>query len=133
MAEVFKLDLRRVMAAHGINSQQAVHQLLLMNLIAATSKPKPGCFTVSRHLIKVSQAFYDQSMLITQQDPSDEIISPGKELVGTRGVEPPAVLSGNQCYSSSSSQFENRTFPEPPHLIQMLQSCSSVIPLDQCR
>jgi hypothetical protein len=35
VAGVFKPDLKRVMAAHGINNQQEVYQLLLMNLIAA--------------------------------------------------------------------------------------------------
>lgn len=35
VAGVFKPDLKRVMAAHGINNQQDVHQRLLMNLIAA--------------------------------------------------------------------------------------------------
>jgi hypothetical protein len=35
VAGVFKPDLKRVMAAHGINNQQDIHQLLLINLIAA--------------------------------------------------------------------------------------------------
>lgn len=35
VAGVFKPDLKRVMAAHGINNQQEVYQLLLVNLIAA--------------------------------------------------------------------------------------------------
>lgn len=35
VAGVFKPDLKRVMAAHGINNQQEVYQLLLINLIAA--------------------------------------------------------------------------------------------------
>lgn len=35
VAGVFKPDLKRVMDAHGINNQQEVYQLLLMNLIAA--------------------------------------------------------------------------------------------------
>lgn len=35
VAGVFKPDLKWVMAAHGINNQQEVCQLLLMNLITA--------------------------------------------------------------------------------------------------
>ena len=35
VAGVFKPDLKRVMAAHGINNQQDIHQRLLINLIAA--------------------------------------------------------------------------------------------------
>ena len=35
VAGVFKPDLKAVMKAHGINNQQEVYQLLLMNLIAA--------------------------------------------------------------------------------------------------
>ena len=35
VAGVVKPDLKRVMAAHGINNQQDVLQWLLMNLIAA--------------------------------------------------------------------------------------------------
>ncbi|QXE08533.1 MULTISPECIES: hypothetical protein [Pseudomonas] len=33
VAGVFKPDLKKVMKAHGINNQQEVYQLLLMNLI----------------------------------------------------------------------------------------------------
>jgi hypothetical protein len=35
VAGVFKPDLKRVMAAHGINNQQDIHQRLLKNLIEA--------------------------------------------------------------------------------------------------
>lgn len=35
VAGVFKSDLKRVMAAHGINNQQDIHQRLLKNLISA--------------------------------------------------------------------------------------------------
>lgn len=35
VAGVFKPDLKRVMAAHGINNQQDIHQRLLKNLIDA--------------------------------------------------------------------------------------------------
>ncbi|WP_460061015.1 hypothetical protein [Pseudomonas sp. S2_A05] len=51
VAGVFKPDLKRVMAAHGINNQQEVYQLLLMNLIAADFDTRPRCCAVSRHLL----------------------------------------------------------------------------------
>jgi hypothetical protein len=35
VAGVFKPDLKKVMAAHGINNQQDIHQRLLKNLICA--------------------------------------------------------------------------------------------------
>lgn len=35
VAGVFKPDLKRVMAAHGINNQQDIHQRLMKNLINA--------------------------------------------------------------------------------------------------
>nr|WP_259152068.1 hypothetical protein [Pseudomonas sp. JAI111] len=81
VAGVFKPSLQKVMKAHGINNQQEVYQLLLMNLIAAdfeTQAKMLRCVTTPYEPSeKVSRAFYDQSMLMTQQDPGDEIISPG--------------------------------------------------------
>ncbi|QUE91221.1 hypothetical protein [Pseudomonas sp. SCA2728.1_7] len=80
VAGVFKPDLKRVMAAHGFNNQQEVYQNLLRNLIAAdfeTQTKMLRCvttpFVVSE---KVSIAFIEQSVLIIQQDPEDELISP---------------------------------------------------------
>ena len=80
VAGVFKPDLKRVMAAHGFNNQQEVYQNLLRNLIAAdfeTQTKMLRCvttpFVVSE---KVSIAFIEQSVLIIQQDPKDELISP---------------------------------------------------------
>lgn len=80
VAGVFKPGLKRVMADHGINNQQDVHQRLLMNLIAAdfeTQAKMLRCvttpFVVSE---KVSIVFIEQSMLMIQQDPGDELISP---------------------------------------------------------
>ncbi|MFI8372722.1 hypothetical protein ACIGCH_01260 [Pseudomonas helleri] len=81
VAGVFKADLKRVMKEHGINNQQDVHQRLLQNLIDAD-------FSTAAIMLervtkpyepseKVSRAFYDQSMLMTKQEPGDEIISPG--------------------------------------------------------
>lgn len=80
VAGVFKPDLKRVMAAHGFNNQQELYQNLLRNLIAAdfeTQTKMLRCvttpFVVSE---KVSIAFIEQSVLIIQQDPEDELISP---------------------------------------------------------
>ncbi|MGF6152025.1 hypothetical protein [Pseudomonas fluorescens] len=81
VAGVFKPDLKRVMAAHGINNQQDIHQRLLTNLIGADFETQAwmlrGVTTPYEPSEKVSRAFYDQSLLMTQQDPGDEIISPG--------------------------------------------------------
>lgn len=80
VAGVFKKDLQRVMKAHGINNQQDVHQRLLMNLIAADFEAQA---LMLRHVAtpfepneKVSRSFYEQSMLIIQKDPGDEVINP---------------------------------------------------------
>lgn len=51
VAGVFKPDLKRVMATHGINNQQEVCQLLLINMIAADFDTQTRCFAVSRHLM----------------------------------------------------------------------------------
>jgi hypothetical protein len=80
VAGVFKPDLKRVMKAHGINSQQEVHQLLLMNLIAADFEIQTKmlrCVTTPYVVTeKVSLAFNEQSMSMIQQDPGDELVSP---------------------------------------------------------
>ena len=77
---VFKPDLKRVMAAHGINSQQEVHQLLLMNLIAAdfeTQAKMLRCVTKPYEPSeKVSRAFYEKSMAELKADLGDEVVSP---------------------------------------------------------
>ena len=81
VAGVFKAELKRVMRVHGINNQQDVHQRLLQNLIDAdfstAAKMLERVTTPYEPNEKVSRAFYDQSMLMTQQEPGDEIISPG--------------------------------------------------------
>lgn len=80
VAGVFKPDLKRVMAAHGINNQQEVYQLLLMNLIAAdfdTQTKMLRCVTTPFVITeKVSRAFYEKSMAELAADSDDEIISP---------------------------------------------------------
>ena len=83
VAGVFKPDLKRVMAAHGINNQQEVHQLLLTNLIAAdfeTQTKMLRCvttpFVVSE---KVSRAFDEACRQQLEDDPGepeDEVVDP---------------------------------------------------------
>jgi len=81
VAGVFKPDLKRVMAAHGINNQQDVHQRLLKNLIDADFETQEWMLqnvtTPYEIPEKVSQAFYEKSMADLTADPGDEIISPG--------------------------------------------------------
>ncbi|WP_440972959.1 hypothetical protein [Pseudomonas koreensis] len=81
VAGVFKPDLKRVMAAHGINNQQDVHQRLLKNLIDADFETQEWMLqnvtTPYEIPEKVSQAFYEKSMADLAADPGDEIISPG--------------------------------------------------------
>jgi hypothetical protein len=85
VAGVFKPDLKRVMAAHGINNQQDIHQRLLINLIGADFETQiwmlRNVTTPYEPSEKVSRAFHSQSMLMIQQDPGDEIITPGEESV----------------------------------------------------
>ncbi|PKH81874.1 hypothetical protein CXF97_13185 [Pseudomonas sp. Choline-02u-1] len=78
VAGVFKPDLKRVMAAHGINNQQEVYQLLLMNLIAAdfdTQTKMLRCVTTPFVITeKVSEAFRLKSLAEIEKDPGDEIL-----------------------------------------------------------
>ncbi|CEL28673.1 hypothetical protein [Pseudomonas fluorescens] len=83
VAGVFKPDLKRVMAAHGINNQQDIHQRLLINLIAAdfeTQAKMLRCvttpFVVSE---EVSREFRNESLRElrrTPGEPEDEILEP---------------------------------------------------------
>lgn len=83
VAGVFKPDLKRVMAAHGINNQQEVYQLLLMNLISADFETQEWMLrnvtTPYEIPEKVSRAFYEKSMAEIAADPGDEIIRPVAE------------------------------------------------------
>ncbi|WP_413243092.1 hypothetical protein [Pseudomonas ogarae] len=79
VAGLFKPDLKRVMAAHGINNQQEVYQLL-MNLITAdveTQAKMLRCvttpFVVSE---KVSQAFRRESLAELARNSGDEVLAP---------------------------------------------------------
>ena len=81
VAGVFKPDLKRVMAAHGINNQQDIHQRLLKNLISADFETQAWMLrnvtTPYEIPEKVSRAFYEKSMAELAADPGDEIITPG--------------------------------------------------------
>ncbi|QXI24660.1 hypothetical protein HU724_010405 [Pseudomonas iranensis] len=83
VAGVFKPDLKRVMAAHGINNQQEVYQLLLMNLIAAdfeTQAKMLRCvttpFVVTEKVSRIIQAAGMKSLADDPPEPDDEIIEP---------------------------------------------------------
>lgn len=80
VAGMFKPDLKKVMKAHGINNQQDIHQRLLINLIGADFETQVWMLrnvtTPYEIPEKVSRAFYDQSILMIQQDPGDEILYP---------------------------------------------------------
>lgn len=83
VAGVFKLDLKRVMKAHGINNQQDIHQRLLINLIGADCEVQAWmlrCVTTPYEPSeKVSIAFRELSLLAISKTPGeadDEIIDP---------------------------------------------------------
>jgi hypothetical protein len=83
VAGVFKPDLKRLMAAHGINNQQAIHQRLLINLIAAdfeTQAKMLHCVTTPIVVTeKVSRLIEDAGMKSLVEDPpepDDEIVDP---------------------------------------------------------
>jgi len=80
VAGVFKHDLKRVMAAHGINNQQEVYQLLLMNLIDADFETQAWMLrsvtTPYEPSEKVSRAFYEKSVAEIAADPGDEVVKP---------------------------------------------------------
>lgn len=80
VAGVFKPDLKRVMKAHGINNQQEVYQLLLMNLIAAdfdTQAKMLKCvttpFVVTEKVSGIIQAAGIKSLTDDPPEPDDEI------------------------------------------------------------
>ena len=83
VAGVFKPDLKRVMAAHGINNQQEVYQLLLMNLIAAdfdTQVQMLKCvttpFVVTEKVSRLIEAAGMKSLADDPPEPDDEIEIP---------------------------------------------------------
>ena len=83
VAGVFKPDLKRIMAAHGINNQQEVYQLLLMNLIAADSETQAKMlrcvttpFVVTEKVSRLIEAAGMKSLADDPPEPDDEIVSP---------------------------------------------------------
>lgn len=83
VAGVFKPDLKRVMAAHGINNQQEVYQLLLMNLIAAdfdTQAQMLKCvttpFVVTEKVSRLIEAAGMKSLADDPPEPDDEVVEP---------------------------------------------------------
>lgn len=80
VAGVFKPDLKRVMAAHGINNQQEVYQLLLMNLIAADFEEQArmlSCvttpFVITEKVSRLIEAAGMKSLADDPPEPEDEI------------------------------------------------------------
>ncbi|AZD07518.1 hypothetical protein C4K26_2115 [Pseudomonas chlororaphis] len=83
VAGVFKPDLKKVMAAHGINNQQDIHQRLLKNLIDAD-------FEVQAWMLRNVTTPYEPSEKVLRQlraagllhlakhpgEPDDEIFEP---------------------------------------------------------
>lgn len=83
VAGVFKPDLKKVMVAHGINSQQDIHQRLLINLIAAdfeTQARMLRCvttpFVVSEKVSQLIRAAGLKSLADDPPEPDDEIDIP---------------------------------------------------------
>lgn len=83
VAGVFKPDLKRVMAAHGINNQQDIHQRLLINLIAAdfeTQAKMLRCVTtpyvVTEKVSRLIEAAGRKSLADDPPEPDDEIETP---------------------------------------------------------
>ena len=83
VAGVFKPDLKRVMAAHGINNQQDIHQRLLINLIAADfetqAKMLQGVKTpivVTEKVSRLIEAVGRKSLAADPPEPEDEIEIP---------------------------------------------------------
>ena len=83
VAGVFKPDLKAVMKAHGINNQQEVYQLLLMNLIAAdfdTQAQMLKCvttpFVVTEKVSRLIEAAGMKSLADDPPEPDDEVEKP---------------------------------------------------------
>ena len=83
VAGVFKPDIKRVMAAHGINNQQDIHQRLLINLIAADFETQAHllrCVTtpylVTEKVSRLIEAAGRKSLADDPPEPEDEIDIP---------------------------------------------------------
>ena len=84
VAGVFKPDLKKVMKAHGINNQQEVYQLLLMNLIAADFEAQAAMlrcvttpFIVTEKVSCIIQAAGMKSLADDPPEEDDQIEKPG--------------------------------------------------------
>lgn len=84
VAGVFKPDLKKVMAAHGINNQQEVYQLLLMNLIAADFDEQTKMlrcvttpFVVTEKVSRMIRAAGMKSLADDPPEPEDEVVQSG--------------------------------------------------------
>ena len=87
VAGVFKPDLKAVMKAHGINNQQEVYQLLLMNLIAAdfeTQAQMLKCvttpFVVSEKVSRLIEAAGMKSLANDPPESDDVVLRPSLSL-----------------------------------------------------
>lgn len=83
VAGVFKPDLKRVMAAHGINNQQDIHQRLLINLIDAdfeTQATMLRCVTtpivITEEVSRIIRAAGMKSLADDPPEPEDQIFEP---------------------------------------------------------
>ena len=83
VAGVFKPDLKRVMAAHGINNQQDIHQRLLINLIAADFETQATMlqgvktpYVVTEKVSRLIEAAGRKSLADDPPEPEDEIDIP---------------------------------------------------------
>lgn len=83
VAGVFKADLKRLMAQHGFNNQQEVHQNLLRNVLAAdfeTAAKMLKCvttpFVVTEKVSQIIRAAGLKSLADDPPDPDDEIERP---------------------------------------------------------
>jgi reverse gyrase len=83
VAGVFKPDLKRVMAAHGINNQQDIHQRLLKNLIGADFETQAWMlrnvttrYEPSEKVLRQLRAAGLQHVAEHPGEPEDEIVIP---------------------------------------------------------
>ena len=83
VAGVFKPDLKRVMAAYGINNQQDIHQRLLINLIDAdfeTQATMLRCVTtpivVTEEVSRIIRAAGMKSLADDPPEPEDQVFEP---------------------------------------------------------
>ena len=83
VAGVFKPDLKRVMAAHGINNQQDIHQRLLKNLIDAdfeTQATMLRCVTtpivITEEVSRIIRAAGMKSLADDPPEPEDQVFEP---------------------------------------------------------